>query len=77
LNKSKKDVYKIHGTLYKFSIKKVEALTEDFACCFLLDHFLSVDENVEQIMECPKVSFNSYEKALDLLRACISKTLGK
>jgi hypothetical protein len=59
------------------SIKKVEELTEDYAICFLLDRFLSVDENVERIMDCPKVTSNSYEKALDLLRARIKKTLRK
>lgn len=74
-NKSKKDVYKIHDTLYKFSIKKVEALTEDYAVCYLLDKFLSVDENVERLMECPEISTDSYRKALDLLKARIAKTL--
>jgi hypothetical protein len=77
LRKPKKDVFKIHDTLYKFSIKKVEDLTGDFAACILFDRFLSVDENVERIMQCPKVSSNSYEQAIDLLRARISKTLGK
>jgi hypothetical protein len=77
LNKSKKDVCKIHDTLYKLSIKKVEDLIGDFATCVLLDRFLSIHENVERIMECPKVSSKSYKQALDLLRTRTRKTLGK
>jgi hypothetical protein len=66
--KSNKDIFKVYDTLYKFSITKVENLMNDKSVCLLLDKFMSIEENVERLMDGPEISKDSYRQAISLLK---------
>jgi hypothetical protein len=73
--KTKENINRIHNTLYKFSISKVEKLTKDLGSCFLLDKFLSIEENIDKLMEGPKISADSYRQAIEQLKSRIERTI--
>ena len=73
--KSKKEVNKIHDTLYKFSITKVDRLLEDSSVCFLFKHFVSDQSNKQTLIESSKVWENSYQTAFDLIEKRINVVL--
>jgi hypothetical protein len=66
--KATKDISKVHDTLYKFSMIKMENLMKDSSVCFLLNKFLSIDENVERLTDGPEISKDSYRQAISLLK---------
>ena len=71
--KSNKDISKVYDTLYKFSITKVENLMKDSSVCLLLDKFLSLEENIDHLLDGPEVSKDSYRQAIALLRKRIEE----
>jgi hypothetical protein len=66
--KATKDIFKVYDTLYKFSMIKVENLMKDSSVCLLLDKFMSIEENIERLMDGPEISKDSYRQAISLLK---------
>ena len=73
--KAKKDVNKIHDTLYKFSITKVDRLLEDRHVCFLLKYFICDQSNTRALIESSKVCEKSYQTAFDLIEKRVDAVL--
>lgn len=67
--KSKKEICKIHDTLYKFSISKVDKLFEDKYVGFLMYHFLNQPTNTNELIGLSKISEESYTTAFNLIRS--------
>ena len=70
-----KEVNKIHDTLYKFSITKVDRLLEDRSVGFLLKYFISDEDNKRAIIESSKVCEKSYQTAFDLIERRVNAAL--
>lgn len=63
----KKEVNRIHDTLYKFSITKVDNLLEDRHVMFLLKHFILTSNCREELIGLSEISAKSYATAFDLI----------
>lgn len=73
--KQKKDANKIHDTLYRLSIIKVDNLLADWGVCFLLRRFINNPENTENLIEAFKVCSESYQTAFELIERRVEETL--
>lgn len=67
VKKSRKEINKIHDTLYKFSITKVDKLLEDKYVAFLLKHFILNSGWKEELISMSEVSAKSYETAFNMI----------
>lgn len=65
--KPRKEVNKIHDTLYKFSITKVDKLLDDKSVAFLLEHFILNSSVREDLIGLSEVSAKSYETAFNMI----------
>lgn len=65
--KSKKEVNKIHDTLYRFSITKIDNLLSDRSVGYLLKHFVADTEYTNGLIESSKISSESYRTAFELI----------
>lgn len=70
-----KAVNKIHDTLYKFSITKVDRLLEDRNVCFLLKYFVCDQSNTRALIESSRVCQKSYQTAFDLIEKRVDAVL--
>jgi hypothetical protein len=75
IHKSKKDVLKVYDTLYKFSITKVDKMMQDKLVCLFMRHFLSIENNTQDLIEALEVSADAYRKAIELLQKRCEETL--
>lgn len=65
--KSKKEVNKIHDTLYRFSITKIDNLLGDWSVGYLLKHFVADTEYTNSLIVSSKISSDSYRTAFELI----------
>ena len=75
--KSKKEISKIHDTLYKFSISKVDKLLEDKYVGYLMHYFLDQTENTRELISQSKVSEESYITAFNLIRSRVQNAVNE
>lgn len=67
IKKSKKEIFKMHESLYRFSITKIDKLMNEKYIGYLLKYFISNPENTENIIKSSKVSAESYKTAFELI----------
>jgi len=67
--KSKKEIFRIHETLYKFSIAKIDKLLENKFIGYLLKKFISNSKLISNIIESWKISEDSYKTAFKMIES--------
>jgi hypothetical protein len=67
IKKTKKEIFKIHDSLYRFSITKIDRLMSEKYIGYLLKYFISNPDNTENIINSSQVSAESYKTAFELI----------
>ena len=69
IKRTKKDVKKIHDSLYKLSISKMDDLMDNPEIAYLLHYFISIQKNAENLINASPLSAESYRTAINLIKS--------
>ena len=75
--KSRREINKIHDTLYRFSISKVDSLLNDKNVAYLLRYFIKNSSWKDDLIRMSELSSKSYQTAFDMILTRSENLLAK